>query len=163
MTDAGTHVPLIASWQGTIAPGRVCDDLINFCDVLPTFVDVAGARRPDGVTIDGRSFAPQLFGEPGTPRDWVFIELGARRFVRDGRWKLHGDGRLYDMRADPFERTPCTRGRGRRSGRGAASPPGGDGPPGGRGGGRAERTARPAPGGEGFGRRKDDTHSGLSA
>ncbi len=106
MTDAGTRVPLIASWKGTIAPGRVCEDLINFCDVLPTFVDVAGAKRPDGVTIDGRSFAPQLFGKPGTPRDWVFVRLGDRRFVRDRRWKLHGDGRLHDMRADPLERTP---------------------------------------------------------
>lgn len=106
MTDAGTHVPLIASWRGTITPGRVCEDLVDFSDVLPTLVEVSGAERPAGVTLDGRSFAPQLFGRPGTPRDWVFSELGGKWFVRERHWKLHGDGRLYDLQSDPFEREP---------------------------------------------------------
>ncbi len=106
MTDAGTHVPLIASWRGTIAPGQVRDDLVDFSDVLPTLVEVAGVERPEDVTLDGRSFAPQLLGEPGTPRDWVYSQLGNRKFVREHRWKLHGDGQLHDLQADPFEQAP---------------------------------------------------------
>ena len=106
MTDAGTHVPLLANWTGTTPAGRACGDLIDFSDVLPTLAAIAGAPLPEGVTLDGRSFLPQLRGEPGTPRDWVFIQLNNKRAIRDKRWKLHHDGRLYDLDADPFEKSP---------------------------------------------------------
>jgi arylsulfatase A len=103
VTHLGTHVPLMASWPGTIPSGRVCTDLVDFSDVLPTMAELAGVDLPKGITFDGRSFAPQLFGRPGNPREWVFVQLGKERFVRDQRWLLHDDGRLYDIRADPSE------------------------------------------------------------
>ena len=106
MTDAGTHVPLIANWPGTVPAGKVCADLIDFSDVLPTLAELAAAKLPAGVTIDGRSFLPQLRGRKGTPRQWVFIQLSKQRAVRDRRWKLHGNGKLFDMQADPFEKAP---------------------------------------------------------
>ncbi|MFW6162275.1 MAG: sulfatase-like hydrolase/transferase [Planctomycetota bacterium] len=112
MTDAGCHVALIASWPGTTPAGRVCDDLIDFSDVLPTLADLAGARLPEGVTLDGRSFLPQLRGEKGSPRDWVYIQLNKKRAVRDRRWKLYADGRLFDVAADPFEKRPFKPGDG---------------------------------------------------
>ena len=112
MTDTGTHVPLIANWPGTVSAGRVCDDLIDFSDVLPTLAEVAGAALPEGVTIDGRSFLPQLRGERGKPREWVYLQLNKKRAVRDKRWKLHGDGQLLDMQADPFEKHPIQSGAG---------------------------------------------------
>ena len=77
MTDAGTHVPLIARWPGVIAPGSVSRDLIDFSDFLPTLLDAAGAPAPEG--LDGRSFLPQLRGEKGTPREWVYSW-----YARDG-------------------------------------------------------------------------------
>ena len=106
MTDAGTHVPLVANWPGTVPPGRVCDDLTDFSDILPTLAEVAGAPLPKGVAIDGRSILPQLRGEAGRPREWVYIQHGKQRAVRDKRWKLYHDGRLHDMEADPFEKSP---------------------------------------------------------
>ncbi|MFQ5733429.1 MAG: sulfatase-like hydrolase/transferase, partial [Planctomycetaceae bacterium] len=36
LTDAGTNVPLIANWKGTVKPGRVANDLVDFSDWLPT-------------------------------------------------------------------------------------------------------------------------------
>ena len=110
MTDAGTHVPLIANWKGAVPPGRVCTDLVDFSDVMPTLAEVTGAKLPEGVAIDGRSFAPQLRGETGRPRDWVFSQLGMNRFVRDHRWKLHADGRLFDIQKDPTEAAPVAPG-----------------------------------------------------
>ncbi len=112
MTDTGTHVPLIANWSGTVPAGRVRSDPVDFSDFLPTLCEVTGAPLPEGVTIDGRSFLPQLRGEPGKPRDWVYIQLNEKRAVRGRRWKLHHDGRLYDMPADPFEESPITPGEG---------------------------------------------------
>ncbi|UCG57981.1 MAG: sulfatase-like hydrolase/transferase [Phycisphaerales bacterium] len=123
-TDAGTHVALIANWIGTTLTGKVCDDLIDFSDILPTLADVAGASLPKGVTIDGRSFLPQLRGEKGNPRDWIFCwyqrDPGKQlhRFARDKRWKLYDEsgadraGRLFDVSADVLEQNPIEQGQG---------------------------------------------------
>lgn len=109
-TDAGTHVALIANWKGTTAAGKVCGDLVDFSDFVPTLADAAGASLRQRVTIDGRSFLPQLRGEKGNPKDWIFCHYGPkhgrrklRRFVRDKRWKLYANGELYDLAADGLE------------------------------------------------------------
>ena len=53
---AGTHVPLIAYWPGTIQPNIVNDALVDFTDFLPTLIEVAGSTVPDDFTADGLSF-----------------------------------------------------------------------------------------------------------
>ena len=113
-TTLGTHVPLIVHWPARAKAGRVCDDLIDFTDVLPTLADAAGAGRPKGVTLDGRSFLPQIRGETGNPRDSIFCHYEPRhgnnqrkaRYAQDKRWKLYQDGRLYDVTADLEETSP---------------------------------------------------------
>ena len=114
-TDAGMHAPLLANWPGTVNPGGTCDDLIDFTDVLPTLADACGATVPQGVTLDGRSFLPQLKGRKGNPHEWLFCYYNPRpagpespgvRFVYDRRWKLYDDGRLFDLQADILEKTP---------------------------------------------------------
>ncbi len=106
MLEGGVGVPLIASWMGTIPAGRVLRDLVDFTDVLPTFADVAGAKLPDRVTFDGRSFAPQLRGAKGTPREWVFVQYGNNWHVRDDLWKLNESGELFDLKDAPFVEKP---------------------------------------------------------
>jgi arylsulfatase A-like enzyme len=103
MKDCGAHVPFIASWKGTGPAGKVLKDLVDFTDLSATFADLAGARRPADVTFDGRSFAPQLRGRPGQPREWIFVQLGAKWYVREMDWKLNNDGELFDMKDAPFE------------------------------------------------------------
>ena len=112
MTDLGTRVPLIANWPGRVPAGKVCDDLVDFSDVLPTLADLAGARLPSGRVIDGRSFAPQLFGKKGKPREWAYNQHGKKAWVRTHRWKLYRDGRLFDMDADPDEKHAIGAGEG---------------------------------------------------
>ncbi|UCD28142.1 MAG: sulfatase-like hydrolase/transferase [Planctomycetota bacterium] len=108
-TDAGTHVPLIANWKGVIPAARVCDELIDFTDFLPTLAEVAGAEILKRIKIDGRSFLPQLLGKPGKPREWVFTHFDHKRLIRyvhDKRWKLYHDARLFDLNADRSEKKP---------------------------------------------------------
>ena len=121
-TDAGTHVPLIANFKGTIPAGRVCDDLIDFTDFVPTLAELAGAKLPEDMLVDGRSFLPQLRGEKGNPRDWIFCHYDPKwgkwkpkRFVRDKRFKLYHSGELFDVQADPLEQNPIQPGQGDRN------------------------------------------------
>lgn len=102
MLEGGSRVPLIANWPGTTPAGKVVRDLTDFTDFLPTFADLAGAKLPD-VKIDGKSFLPQVKGRAGTPREWVYVQLGDKRYARDARWKLTGDGALFDLKNAPFE------------------------------------------------------------
>ena len=39
-------------------------------------------------------------------RVWAFAEHGKKYWVRDRRWKLYDNGRLYDVANDPGEKTP---------------------------------------------------------
>jgi len=65
--DSGLHVPLIVRWPGEIAPGSVCDDLINLIDLGPTVMSIAGLKIPPHV--QGRAF---LGPQKGMPRTHVF-------------------------------------------------------------------------------------------
>ena len=107
-TDAGTRVALFGYQPGTVPAGKVCDDLIEFSDFAPTIVAAAGAKPL--THSDGVSFLPQLRGEQGTARETIFVYYWPRpekgkplRFVRNDRWKLYGDGRLFDVRNDVLE------------------------------------------------------------
>jgi arylsulfatase A len=102
LLEGGSRVPLIGNWKGTLPPGGVRSDLIDFSDLLPTFAELAGAKLPTGTKFDGRSFAPQLHGEKGTPRESIFVQLGAGWYVRDDGWKLNEKGELFSMKDAPF-------------------------------------------------------------
>ena len=71
------------------------NELHDFTDLLPTFADLAGATLPADVKFDGRSFAPQLRGEKGNPRESIFVQLGAGWYVRDDGWKMNEKGELF--------------------------------------------------------------------
>lgn len=106
MLEGGSRVPLIASWPGTTPAGKVCHDLTDFSDFFSTFAELAGAKLPEGVTIDSRSFAPQLKGQRGNPREWVYVELQGQWYARGARWKLNKAGELFDMQEAPFVEKP---------------------------------------------------------
>jgi arylsulfatase A len=106
LLEGGSRVPLIASWKGTLRAGGVRSDLIDFSDLLPTFAELAGAKLPEGVKFDGRSFAPQLRGEKGTPREWIFVQLGTGWYARDDGFKLNEKGELFSMKDAPFVEAP---------------------------------------------------------
>lgn len=106
--EGGSRVPLIANWPGVTAKGKVLRDLTDFTDFFPTFAEVAGARMPEGVKFDGHSFAPQLRGKNGEPRDWIFVQLGAKWYARNDGWKLNQSGELHDLSDAPFVEKPVT-------------------------------------------------------
>jgi arylsulfatase A len=110
-TAAGMHVPLIASWPGKIASGKVCSDLADSTDFVPTICAAAGITLPQDAKIDGHSFLPQLQGESGTPRKWIYSWYSPRgeelrEFAFNHRYKLYQTGAFFDLASDPAEKNP---------------------------------------------------------
>jgi arylsulfatase A len=111
-TDAGTRVPLIVKWPDVITPHSTNSDLIDFSDFLPTISEAAGIDV-DSLEIDGRSFLPQLRGERGDPREWIYSWYSrsgevskARVFARNHRYKLYQSGEFYEVPVDFEEKNP---------------------------------------------------------
>jgi arylsulfatase A len=109
MLEGGSRVPLAVSWPGHTPAGKVNNDLIDFSDFFSTFVELAGAKLPNGVTLDSHSFAPQIEGKKGSPRDWVYVELNGKSYARDKRFKLTNGGELYDLSEAPFKEIPVAK------------------------------------------------------
>jgi arylsulfatase A len=106
MLEGGSRVPLIASWPGTTPAAAVSKDIVNFTDMLSTFVELGGGQLPKDFKYDSRSIAPQLRGEKGTPREWAYVQLGEKWFVREQGWKMNQDNELFDMSDAPFVEKP---------------------------------------------------------
>ena len=90
MTDMGTRVPCIASWPAGIKqPGRVVDDLVEFCDVLPTLCEVTGAELPAEYPGDGSSIIPVLQNRSSArQKDWLYIWYRGQVIVRNKQYSL---------------------------------------------------------------------------
>jgi arylsulfatase A len=115
LTEAGIRVPGLLKWPARIAPGQVIETPVAFVDVLPTFIELAGATVPTDRHLDGTSWRSWLLnGQPlsrSQPLYWQYDRAigGPYRYaLRDGRWKLLVDAQrqhpaLFDLANDPAE------------------------------------------------------------
>jgi arylsulfatase A-like enzyme len=112
--EGGIRVPMIVKWPGIIAANSKTDHVSAFWDIMPTLLEIAKSEIP--VNIDGISFLPTLLQEDGQIEHenlyWEFIELGGRRALRMGNWKLveynsnkgnQMTRELFDLSDDPSE------------------------------------------------------------
>jgi len=104
VSDLGVHVPFIVRAPMVVNKPLVSSALIDFTDLFPTCVELAGTTLPAGVTFDGRSLVPVLSGAAVQGKPWLVSQLGKQRIVRDERWLLHVTrGRFFDLLNDPLE------------------------------------------------------------
>tara|TARA_R110002095_G_scaffold35763_3_gene33591 strand:+ start:6408 stop:7844 length:1437 start_codon:yes stop_codon:yes gene_type:complete len=105
LKEQGINMPLIVNCPKLVGSERISDDLIDVSDILPTLADLAQAPLPKGVTIDGRSFAPQILNQPRKTvwRPWCLTQYYKQRVVRDDRFKLYSTGEYFDLAEDPLE------------------------------------------------------------
>lgn len=66
--QTGVHVPMVAYWPGKIEPG-ISSRIIDASDFYPTLLDIAGVTGAAAKSIDGISFASELF-----PNDQAFLK-----------------------------------------------------------------------------------------
>lgn len=67
--DTGLHTALVARWPGVTAVGKRTDALVQYADILPTLLDIAGADQKD---LDGSSFAGVLRRKEMEHRKYVY-------------------------------------------------------------------------------------------
>ncbi|WP_097047298.1 sulfatase-like hydrolase/transferase [Flagellimonas pacifica] len=112
-TSAGTHVPLIAYWNGKIQKGSINENLIDFTDFLPTMIEAATQKKLEPSLTDGVSFYPQFFGNNDSAREWIFCHYDPnwgnftpKRYVQNKKWKLYENGEYYNLENDILEKHP---------------------------------------------------------
>ncbi len=116
--QGGTRVPAFFRWRGILPTGVNVDKLTAHIDLFPTLAELAGAKIPGDVKLDGRSLVP-LLQDPNCswPDRYVFIHLGRwaqamavqskyrNCAIRNAQFRLVNNQELYDLRNDPRETT----------------------------------------------------------
>ena len=99
LTDAGHHMPFIASWPGKIKAGSTCGELICFTDMMATLASLLGEKLPNNAGEDSFDLSPLLRGEkPASPirTGMVHVNYGSYTLaIRKGDWKLILPMRVY--------------------------------------------------------------------
>jgi len=70
VAEQGLKVPFIVRWPGVVEANSVSETMLNFVDILPTFLDIIGADIPHD--IDGKSFQSTLKGNSDPIREYIF-------------------------------------------------------------------------------------------
>lgn len=63
MYEQDFHMPMVACWKAVSNGGRIVDDIINFIDIAPTFIESAGLEQSSDIA--GKSFL-DIFHETGS-------------------------------------------------------------------------------------------------
>ena len=112
--EGGIATPLIAHWPaGIAARGELRQSPTHLIDVLPTVLELAGAKIPAEIKgfpvppSPGRSFAAALKKDVTVARDFLWWEHEGNRALRAGDWKIvalaKGDWELYNLAVDRGE------------------------------------------------------------
>lgn len=130
--EPGVCLPFIVSWPTRLDSNETSDALIDFSDIFPTCLDIAGIKvgstwktQNETYTIDGSSFKDVLLNNKSSQREWILgmgggnnarlTENGVEnqyvfrdRVVRNKRYKLSIDSNrkavgFYDLLQDPDE------------------------------------------------------------
>jgi len=71
--EPGVHIPMIIRWPGKVQPGSVTDALVDFTDVMPTLMELAGSSPSE--EMDGRSLLPLMNGEDVLLHDDLYLSF----------------------------------------------------------------------------------------
>ncbi|MCW1884944.1 sulfatase [Luteolibacter flavescens] len=78
--DAGLHSACVIRWPGQVKPGSTTRAIVEYTDVVPTFLDAAGLPVPEG--LDGKSFLPVLRGQAEKHRDHTYAQQTSKGIIR---------------------------------------------------------------------------------
>lgn len=121
--EAGTRVPTIVYWPGTVKPA-VSNALLSQVDFMASLAALTGSSLTGAAGPDSRNALPVLLGATATGRDYM-LEESFTFSLRYGQWKyimpqekgtpdwlknkriesgLSPELQLYDLKSDPEEK-----------------------------------------------------------
>lgn len=124
--EGGIRVPLIVWRPGRVPAGRVDrTTVISSLDMFPTLVEIASAKMPADLNLDGQNMTSAFRGEEMERIGALFWEYGRNPnsfayprgenrspnlAIREGKWKFlvqsdGSGGELYDLEKDVNERS----------------------------------------------------------
>ena len=92
MYEGGLRVPAMMRYPRMLGRGVVRDQAVTACDVMPTLLELCGVDRPAGVTLDGDSLLPIMRDNAPTHHAVLHWGWQGKWAVREGDWKLIGQG-----------------------------------------------------------------------
>lgn len=114
--EASSRIPMFLRWpEGLVSAkrGQVLSQPVELRDILPTFLDAAGAPPP--VKLDGESLLSLVRGRGSNWREYIDLEHGVC-YSRENNWNaftdgqtkyiyhaFHGEEQLFDLEHDPKE------------------------------------------------------------
>lgn len=121
MYEESLRTPLIIAYPGHIKPGSTCNRLVQNIDYAPTFLELAGVKKPNN--MPGRSLTP-VFESGDNVKKWrtsiyyhyydypTYHMVRKHDGVRTERYKLihfYGAGGLDAVKENKYQRQPGTR------------------------------------------------------
>ena len=113
--DGGHRVPFFMYWpKGGMHGGKDVEPITAHVDVLPTLIDLCNVAPPANVKFDGTSIADLLHGKADNWPDRILVTDSQRvkdpikwrkSAVMTSQWRLVNGKELYDIKADPGQKT----------------------------------------------------------
>ncbi|MGB3849479.1 MAG: sulfatase-like hydrolase/transferase [Tunicatimonas sp.] len=104
--EGGVRSPLLIRWPDSLEAGTYVTQIAGAIDILPTLVDLTGISAESEKTLDGLSLKSLLRGDTSNwPARTLINHWRESTSVRSQRYRLDDEGQLFDMVADPGQRT----------------------------------------------------------
>lgn len=113
--ESSARIPMLLRWPDALGGprGQVIDNPVELRDILPTFLEAAGAPVPE--LVEGASMLPLTRGQKEGWRPWLDLEhdicydsINHWSALCDGKMKyiyhaIDGEEQLFDLQQDPGE------------------------------------------------------------
>ncbi len=102
--EGGVRSPCIISWKGMIKSSKI-HEVTGVIDLLPTLTELAGISYEPRKKLDGVSIVPVLVGQgKKLPERYLVSHWRKSTSVRNKRFRLDDQDRLFDLVSDPGQR-----------------------------------------------------------
>ncbi len=106
--EGGVRSACFVRWPGRIGKGTLIEPIAGVIDLNPTLHALAGVKRVGDKAQDGRDLSPLLQKtlETQWPDRHLFSTWAGKVSVRTQQYRLDAEGNLFNMVADPGQKTP---------------------------------------------------------
>ncbi len=78
--DVGVHSACLVRWPGVIKPKTVSDAIVEYVDIVPTFLEMAGTKPLS--PLDGKSIVPLITGKAMDHKQYTFSLQTTRGIIK---------------------------------------------------------------------------------